>query len=188
MPADACRGKSGPGAGSAGRGDRPAAGKWKIEKMSNRLLAGLAGMALAWAGVSAACASPLYYIVEVPADANAGIDTGLSFVTGHKVEVKAGGYISVAGTQPEGLKPQPAGSEGYFSPAGALGTSSAATATDCQLGSLIGTIAGTGVWHCLGRSASFVADGDGDLVLAVNDWTGGYANNLGAFDALVLKP
>jgi hypothetical protein len=139
-------------------------------------------------GAGTASAKALYYITEVSSTAATGVDTGVSFTAGQTVTVKAAGYITVTSTQPEPARPQVNGSEGYFSPAGALGDSSSATAPDCQLGELIGTIAGTGVWHCLSKSASFVADGNGDLVLAVNDWVNGYSDNLGAFDALILAP
>ena len=161
--------------------------------MSNKLIIGLACVAAASAsmGMNVANASkpkPMYYITAVPSAAPSGIDSGVAYTPGQAVTVKAQGYITVTSTQPEPLKPQAEGSEGYFGPDGALGTTSAATAPDCQLGSLIGMIAGTGTWHCLGKSASFTADGTGDLILAVNDWTTGYSDNLGTFDALILAP
>ena len=156
--------------------------------MNNRLIAGLACAALVSAGVGAANAKPLYYITAVTATSDSGVDTGVSFNAGQTVTVKAAGYISVSSTQPEPFKPQEEGSEGYFSPDGALGPNGSATDPDCQLGQLIGTINGTGAWHCLGRSASFVADGTGDLLLAVNDWPCCYSDNLGYFEVLTLAP
>jgi len=155
---------------------------------ANKLIVGLTAAALVSVGVSVASAKSQYYITVVPSAAPSGVDSGVSFTPGQTVAVRAQGYISVTNTQPMPLKPQQEGSEGYFTPDGALGTTSQATAPDCQLGALIGTIAGTGTWHCLGKSASFVADGTGDLILAVNDWVGAYSNNLGEFDALILAP
>jgi hypothetical protein len=154
--------------------------------MSSKLIVAMACAALASIGTAHAKAQ--YFIADVPSTSASGVDTGVSFNAGQTVTVKAQGYITVTSTQPEPLKPQQDGSEGYFSPDGALGPDGSGTAPDCQLGQLIGTIAGTGVWHCLGKSASFVADGDGDLVLAVNDWPSGYSDNIGDFDALILAP
>ena len=161
--------------------------------MRNKLIIGLACVAAASAsmGINVANASkpkPMYYITAVPSAAPSGVDSGVAFAPGQTVEVRAQGYITVTSTQPEPLKPQVEGSEGYFGPDGALGADGSGTAPNCQLGELIGTIAGTGVWHCLGKSASFVADGTGDLILAVNDWPSGYGDNIGTFDALILAP
>ncbi|HEX4080503.1 MAG TPA: LecA/PA-IL family lectin [Rhizomicrobium sp.] len=162
--------------------------------MNYRVVAGLACAALVSAGVGVGAANAKtkakaqYYITAVPATSESGVDTGVSFNAGQTVTVKAAGYISVTSTQPEPLKPQAEGSEGYFPPDGALGANGSATDPDCQLGQLIGMIAGTGVWHCLGKSASFVADGTGDLLLAVNDWPGNYSDNLGDFEVVTLAP
>jgi hypothetical protein len=159
--------------------------------MSNKLIVSLACAALVFAGTGAANAKvkAQYYVTAVPADVDSpGVDTGVSFAAGQTVSVKAQGYITVTSTQPMPLKPQETGSEGYFSPDGALGADGSGTDPNCQLGQLIGTIAGTGVWHCLGKSASFVADGTGDLLLEVNDWPGNYSDNLGDFDVLTLAP
>jgi len=70
----------------------------------------------------------------------------------------------------------------------ALGPNGSATDPNCQLGQLIGTIAGTGTWHCLGKSASSVANGTGDLILAVKSWPCCYSDNLGDFEVLTLAP
>lgn len=159
-------------------------------EISNRFFAGLAGAALLSAslGVGVASAKPLYYITVVPATSESGVDTGVSFNAGQTVSVRAQGYISVTSTQPEPFKPQTEGSLGYFSPAGALGPDGSATDPNCQLGQLLGMIAGTGTWHCLGKTASFVADGTGDLILAINDWPGNYGDNLGDFEVTTLAP
>lgn len=159
-----------------------------MSNMSKKLIMGLACAALLAAGAGTAGAKPLYYIANVDSTSASGVDTGVSFTAGQTVTVKAQGYITVTGTQPEPAKPQEEGSEGYFSPDGALGPDGSGVDPDCQLGQLIGTISGTGVWHCLGKKASFVADGDGDLVLAINDWPSGYDDNIGNFEALILAP
>jgi hypothetical protein len=155
---------------------------------ANKLIVGLACAAVVCTSAGVASAKSQYYITSVPSTSATGVDTGVSFSAGQTVSVKAQGYITVTSTQPEPAKPQAEGSEGYFSPDGALGPNGSATDPDCQLGQLIGTIAGTGVWHCLGKKASFVADGSGDLFLAVNDWPGSYSDNLGDFDVLTLAP
>ncbi len=160
-------------------------------EMGNKLTVGLACAGLVCASLSVgstANAKAQYYITVVPATSASGVDTGVSFTAGQTVAVRAQGYISVTSTQPEPFRPQEEGSLGYFSPDGALGPDGSLTDPNCQLGQLIGMIAGTGTWHCLGRSANFVADGDGDLVVAVNDWTTGYSDNLGDFDVLTLAP
>ncbi|HEY3637176.1 MAG TPA: LecA/PA-IL family lectin [Rhizomicrobium sp.] len=156
--------------------------------MNSKLMTGLACAAMMSACMSVANAKALYFIADVPSTADGGIDSGVSFNAGQTVSVKAQGLITVTSVQPEPAKPQADGSEGYFTPDGALGPDGSGTAPDCQLGQLIGTISGTGVWHCLGKKASFVADGTGDLILAINDWPGNYSDNLGDFDVLIEAP
>jgi len=113
----------------------------------------LAGAALLSAslGVGVASAKPLYYITVVPATSESGVDTGVSFNAGQTVSVRAQGYIQryqhATGTLQTPDRRQP----GYFSPAGALGPDGSATDPNCQLGQLLGMIAGTGTWHWPGQ-------------------------------------
>ena len=79
---------------------------------------------------------------------------------------------------------------GYFNPDGdPVGPPGfPPTASSCPFMSLVGTIAGSGVYHCLGQQGQFAAEISGDLVLFVNDLPGLFADNAGVYVALVTIP
>ena len=130
-------------------------------------------------------ATALFYIATVSASST-GTDTGIAFAAGKTVHVFSAGYVTVVSDQPMVRKPTVDFNRGYYSPAGLGQAPGDATLPSCNLGAVIGTIAGSGVYHCLGVMGSFTAEVSGDLVLLINDDS--YGDNLGSFDALIQKP
>ena len=127
---------------------------------------------------ASAQAATTYKVVVVTATQHT--DTGVAYSAGQTVTVTATG---TAAWGSEGV-----GKKGLFS--GPAGNTHSTIPTyiepNCPFMSLIGQIGSSGPYHCLGAKASFVAEGDGDLLLVPND--GNLTDNAGAYEALIALP
>jgi hypothetical protein len=134
--------------------------------------------AYAMALAASAQAATTYTVVVVPATQRT--NTGVAYSAGQTVTVTATG-TAAWGSDGVGKK------DLFSGPAGNI-HSTIPTYIDpsCPFMSLIGQIGSNGPYHCLGAKASFVADGDGDLLLVAND--GNLTDNAGAYEALIAAP
>jgi hypothetical protein len=138
------------------------------------------------AALSPAIAGNAKYYMTVVDATSTGTDTGVAFTAGQTVSVKAAGYVSGGDDPPQTLCTATNPSLDCWATPSGFGSVPDDFDPDCLAGNLLGTIAGSGVYHCLGPSAKFTADATGDLVLLINDDV--YADNSGAFVVLIQAP
>ncbi|HTT84263.1 MAG TPA: hypothetical protein VMF67_12330 [Rhizomicrobium sp.] len=153
--------------------------------MGIKFLAGAACAAIVLGSGSVGASSATYYFALVPATST-GTDSGVAFTAGQKVKVKASGYATIFDAEP--LPTCPSSNYCWSSPAGFGSTDSQDTDPSCAPYSLIGYIAGSTTYHCLGKGGGFTADATGDLILLMNDETCCYSDNGGDYAVLVEPP
>ena len=124
--------------------------------------------------------------VTVPADAQGGVDTGISALSGDRIVITGSG---AAGYGYEGAQPcagypttHPDGSRYLGSFNCGPKDDPNATLPGAAIGLLIARI-GSGAWFAVGTGTSVTAGGSGDIYLAYNDTA--YSDNTGSYSATV---
>lgn len=112
--------------------------------------------------------------VNVPASTGLpGVDTGIDFIAGDRISITATGIWNF-GVDAGGTNVGPDGS----------GSDPTCVLPSAPVMALIARV-GSGAWHEIGSSGSFIAEASGTLYLMANDAPDEFSNNTGSVDAEV---